>query len=187
MSQVTELLGAAQLGDGQAASRLFPLVYDELRKLAAARMANESSGHTLQPTALVHEAYLRLFGDQKFESRGHFFAAAAEAMRRILIDHARHKLTTKLGGSWQRVDLQDTHRLLESPEALVDLDDTLTRFAALEPAKAKLVELRFFCGMTVLEAADALGISPASAARWWEFARLWLYVEMAKDQNPENR
>ncbi|MGL6074737.1 MAG: sigma-70 family RNA polymerase sigma factor [Fimbriiglobus sp.] len=186
MSQVTELLGAAQLGDGQAASRLFPLVYNELRKLAAARMANEGAGHTLQPTALVHEAYLRLLGDQQFDSRGHFFTAAAEAMRRILIDHARHKLTTKQGGNWQRIDLHDTHRLLESPEALVDLDDTLSRFAALEPEKAKLVELRFFCGMTVLEAAEILGISPASAARWWEFARLWLYVEMAKDGNSEN-
>jgi RNA polymerase sigma factor (TIGR02999 family) len=185
MTPITQLLEAAQTGDRQAAAELLPLVYDELRKLAAAHMAAESPDHTLQPTALVHEAYLRLIGDQQFDNRGHFFAAAAQAMRRILIDHARHKLTTKHGGARRRIDLQVTHQIIESPEALVDLDDALIHFAKLEPDKAKLVELRFFGGLTVDEAAQSLGISSATAARWWEFARLWLYSEMKKEKNPD--
>jgi RNA polymerase sigma factor (TIGR02999 family) len=178
MSDVTRLLDAAAAGDRQAAADLLPLVYDELRTLAAARMAAEAPGHTLNATALVHEAYLRLVGDQHFDGRGHFFGAAAEAMRRILVEAARRKAAVCHGGGRRRVPLEDAHRIQESPEGLLDLDDALSRFAAVEPAKAKLVELRFFAGLSVNEAAAVLGISPATAARWWEFARLWLYAEL---------
>ena len=178
MSDVTRLLDAAAAGDRKAAADLLPLVYDELRKLAAARMAAEVPGHTLDATALVHEAYLRLIGDQHFDGRGHFFAAAAEAMRRILVDAARRKATVRHGGERRRVPLDELHRLTESPDGLVELDDALTRFATVEPRKAKLVELRFFAGMSVAEAATVLGVSAATAARWWEFARLWLFAEL---------
>jgi RNA polymerase sigma factor (TIGR02999 family) len=178
MSDVTRLIEAAQTGDRQAAAELLPLVYDELRNLATAKIAAESPGHTLNATALVHEAYLRLVGDQYFVGRGHFFAAAAEAMRRILVERARRKAAERHGGGRRRVTLEESHRIGESPEGLIDLDDALTRFAAMEPAKAKLVELRFFAGQSVNEAAAVLGISPATAARWWEFARLWLYAEL---------
>jgi len=178
MSDVTHLLDAAQAGDRQAAADLLPLVYDELRRLAAARMAAESAGHTLDATALVHEAYLRLIGDQHFDGRGHFFAAAAEAMRRILVDAARRKAAVRHGGERRRVPLDEIHRVAESPDGLVDLDEALTRFAVVEPHKAKLVELRFFAGMSVVEAATVLGVSAATAARWWEFARLWLFAEL---------
>src|SRR5262245_30295495 len=156
MSDVTRLLGAAAAGDRRAAADLLPLVYGELRKLAAARMASEAPGHTLDATALVHEAYLRLVGPAdaaRWDGRGHFFAAAAEAMRRILIDQARHKLAGRHGGGRRRVGLDPAHRVAESPEGLIDLDDALTRFAAAEPAKAKLVELRFFAGLSVGAAA----------------------------------
>jgi len=183
MSDVTRLLDAAAAGDRQAAAALLPLVYDELRALAAARMAAENPGHTLNPTALVHEAYLRLVGDQQFDGRGHFFAAAAEAMRRILVEVARRKAAARHGGGRRRVPLEDAHRIQESPEGFLDLDDALNRFAALEPAKAKLVELRFFAGLSVNEAAAVLGVSPATAARWWEFARLWLYAELQGEKN----
>ena len=183
MSDVTRLLDAAAAGDRQAAADLLPLVYDELRKLAAARMAAEAPGHTLDATALVHEAYLRLVGDQHFDGRGHFFAAAAEAMRRILVEAARRKAAVRHGGGRRRVPLEDAHRIQESPDGLLDLDDALSRFAAEEPAKAKLVELRFFAGLSVNEAAAVLGVSPATAARWWEFARLWLYAELQGEQN----
>jgi RNA polymerase sigma factor (TIGR02999 family) len=182
MSYVTRMLEAANRGDRQAASDLLPPVYDELRKLAAARMATEASGHTLDATALVHEAYLRLVGDQHFDGRGHFFAAAAEAMRRILVDAARLKLSEKHGGNRQRVRLDDLPRIIESPDELVDLHDALTRFADAEPRKAKLVELRFFAGLSVNEAAETLGVSPVTAARWWEFARLWLYTELQSEK-----
>lgn len=183
ISDVTHLLEAAEAGDRQAAVKLLPLVYDELRKLAAARMANEAPDHTLDATALVHEAYLRLVGDQHFDGRGHFFAAAAEAMRRILIEAARRKAAVRHGGGQRRVPLEDAQRIQESPERLLDLDDALNRFAAVEPAKAKLVELRFFAGLTVDEASAVLNVSPATAARWWEFARLWLYAELQGDKN----
>jgi RNA polymerase sigma factor (TIGR02999 family) len=178
MSDVTRLLDAAAAGDRQAAADLLPLVYDELRALAAARLAAEAAGQTLDATALVHEAYLRLVGDQHFDGRGHFFAAAAEAMRRILVEVARRKAAVRHGGGRRRVPLEDAPRLQESCEGLLDLDDALKRFAAVEPAKAKLVELRFFAGLSVNEAAAVLGVSPATAARWWEFARLWLYAEL---------
>jgi RNA polymerase sigma factor (TIGR02999 family) len=178
MSDVTRLIEAVQNGDRQAAAELLPLVYDELRNLAAVKMAAEAPGDTLNATALVHEAYLRLVGDQEFDSRGHFFAAAAEAMRRILVEKARRKAAVRHGGGRMRVTLEESDRVGESPEGLLDLDDALTRFAAVEPLKAKLVELRFFAGRSVNEAAVVLGISPATAARWWEFARLWLYAEL---------
>ena len=182
MPDATRLLDAAQAGDRRAAADLLPLVYDELRKLAAARMAAEVPGHTLDATALVHEAYLRLIGDQQFDGRVHFFAAAAEAMRRILVDAARRKATVRHGGGRRRVPHDELQRLTESPEGLVELDDALTRFAAVEPRKAKLVELRFFAGMPVAEAAAVLGVSAATAARWWEFARLWLFAELRAEK-----
>jgi RNA polymerase sigma factor (TIGR02999 family) len=183
MSDVTRLLDAAQAGDRKAAADLLPLVYDELRKLAAARMAVETPGHTLDATALVHEAYLRLVGEQQFDGRRHFFAAAAEAMRRILVDAARRKATVRHGGDRRRVRLDELPRIAESPDGLLDLHDALNRFAATEPLKARLVELRFFAGRSVAEAADALGVSPATAARWWEFARLWLFTDLRGEDN----
>jgi RNA polymerase sigma factor (TIGR02999 family) len=187
MSDVSRLLDAAAAGDRRAAADLLPLVYDELRTLAAARMAAENPGHTLDATALVHEAYLRLVGDQRFDGRGHFFAAAAEAMRRILVEAARRKATVRHGGTYRRARLDELQRVVESPDGLVDLHDALNRFAETEPLKAKLVELRFFAGLSVAEAADTLGISPATAARWWEFARLWLCAELRgeEDSPPE--
>jgi RNA polymerase sigma factor (TIGR02999 family) len=178
MSDVTRLLVAARSGDRQAAADLLPLVYDELRKLASVKMSEEAPGQTLDATALVHEAYLQLVGDQKFDGRGHFFAAAAEAMRRILVDAARRKATVRHGGNRRRVRLDELQRITESPDGLVDLHDALTRFATAEPLKAKLVELRFFAGLSVNEAAAVLGVSPATAARWWEFARLWLFADL---------
>jgi RNA polymerase sigma factor (TIGR02999 family) len=183
MSDVTRLLEAAATGDRKAAADLLPLVYDELRRLAAARMSQEAPGHTLDATALVHEAYLRLVGDQQFDGRGHFFAAAAEAMRHILVDAARRKATVRHGGDRRRVRLDELQRITESPDGLIDIHDALDRFAATEPLKAKLVELRFFAGLSVVEAADALGVSPATAARWWEFARLWLFADLRGEGN----
>jgi RNA polymerase sigma factor (TIGR02999 family) len=160
--------------------QLLPLVYDELRRLAAARLTKEKGGQTLQPTALVHEAYLRLVTDEgsRWNSRGHFFAAAAQAMRRILVEAALRKQTAKHGGGRRRVPLEEFHRVTESPPDLLDLDGALTRFAAEEPAKAQLVQLRFFAGLTTPEAADALGISVATAERWWAYARAWLFSEL---------
>jgi RNA polymerase sigma factor (TIGR02999 family) len=181
MTEVTRILSAIEQGDPHAASQLLPLVYDELRKLAAHKLAHETPGQTLQPTALVHEAYLRLVAgerDQHWDNRGHFFAAAAEAMRRILVDNARRKLGTKHGGGRSRVPLEEFHRITESPQDLLDLDDALTSLAAKEPAKAQLVQLRFFAGLSIPEAAAALGVSVATAERWWTFARAWLLSEL---------
>jgi RNA polymerase sigma factor (TIGR02999 family) len=186
MSEVTQILHALAEGDPHAASRLLPLVYEELRQLAAQKLAHESPGQTLQPTALVHEAYLRLVAsphggtqdEPSWDSRGHFFAAAAEAMRRILVENARHKQAVKHGGGVRRVPLEEFHRVAESPEDLLDLDDALTRFAAEEPDKARLVQLRFFAGLSTADAAAALGISVATAERWWTFARAWLYSDL---------
>jgi RNA polymerase sigma factor (TIGR02999 family) len=183
MSEVTRILHAIGRGDPRAAGELLPLVYEELRRLAASRLAHEKPGQTLQPTALVHEAYLRLVGEtigQDWDGRGHFFAAAAEAMRRILVDNARRKLTARHGGGRQRVPLREHHRLTETPDGLLDLDEALTRFAAEEPAKAELVKLRFFAGMSTPEAAAVLGVSVATAERWWTFARTWLYAELGE-------
>jgi RNA polymerase sigma factor (TIGR02999 family) len=182
MSEITRLLDGAAAGDQQAAAELLPLVYDELRKLAAARMAQENAGHTLQPTALVHEAYLRLIGVSgvsEFDNRGHFFAAAAEAMRRILIDRARRRNSRKAGGELRRVEL-DAGAIFadsdhEAAEDLLALDEALQQFEIEDPAKARLVKLRYFAGLSIQEAADALGISPATAKRHWIYARSWLY------------
>ena len=181
MSDVTQILNDLARGDPQAASQLLPLVYDELRQLAAHRLAHQTPGQTLQPTALVHEAYIRLVGAGEgahWDNRGHFFAAAAEAMRRILVDIARRKQAVKHGGGRRRLPLEEFHRVTESPEDLLHLDDALTRFAAEEPDKARLVQLRFFAGLSTAEAAGALGVSVATAERWWAFARAWLYREL---------
>jgi RNA polymerase sigma factor (TIGR02999 family) len=175
MTEFTQLLEAAAAGDRQAAAGLLPLVYDELRNLAAARMATEKPGHTLDATALVHEAYLRLIGDQRFEGRGHFFAAAAEAMRRVLVNHARDRARLKRGGGRSRVDLDRlTGPAAATDDDLLELDDALERLANEFPASAELVKMRFFAGMTLGDAADALGIPRRTADRHWAFARAWL-------------
>ena len=180
MSEITHLLDAAAAGDRQAAADLLPLVYDELRKLAAARMAAEKPGHTLDATALVHEAYLRLIGDQHFDGRGHFFAAAAEAMRRVLVNHARDRNRLKRGGGRNRVDLDRlTGPAVATDDDLLELDDALDRLANEFPVAAELVKLRFFAGMTLGDAADALGIPRRTADRHWAFARAWLADALA--------
>jgi RNA polymerase sigma factor (TIGR02999 family) len=184
MNEVTKIIHAIEAGDQHAAAELLPLVYEELRALAAQRLAQEKPGQTLEPTALVHEAYLRLVGngtDQKWDHRGHFFAAAAEAMRRILLDAARRKQAVRHGGGRRRVPLQDLQHITQSPDDVLALDEALTRFASDEPAKAELVKLRFFAGLSTPEAASALGISVASAERWWTFARAWLLSELQQD------
>jgi RNA polymerase sigma factor (TIGR02999 family) len=184
MTQVTQILNAIQHGDRQAAEQLLPLVYEELRKLAAMKLAQEKPGQTLQPTALVHEAYLRLVGagvGQQWENQGHFFAAAAEAMRRILIDAARRKERPKHGDGRVRLDLDDVVSLFHEPsQELLDLDEALTRLAIEEPKKAELVKLRFFAGLTISQAAQVLGCSVATAERYWTYARVWLYCALKK-------
>ena len=175
MPEITHLLEAAAAGDRQAAADLLPLVYDELRKLAAAQMAAERPGHTLDATALVHEAYLRLVGDQHFDGKSHFFAAAAEAMRRVLVNHARDRDRLKRGGGRNRVDLdQLTSPAAATDDDLLELDDALDRLANEFPAAAELVKLRFFAGMTLGDAAEALGLPRRTADRHWAFARAWL-------------
>ena len=178
MSDVTHILNAIDEGDANAAHRLMPLVYDELRKLAAIRLANEPAGHTLQPTALVHEAWLRLVPDTPlatWNGRGHFFAAAAEAMRRILVNRARDRNRLKRGGDRERVALDRLTNLAAATDGdLLGLDDALTRLAAEYPGAAELVQLRFFAGMTLQETADALGVARRTADRHWRFARAWL-------------
>ncbi|OWK39981.1 sigma-70 family RNA polymerase sigma factor [Fimbriiglobus ruber] len=187
MTDVTILLDAAAGGDRKAAAELLPLVYDELRALAAVRMAAETPGQTLQPTALVHEAYLRLVGpadSHRWDSRGHFFAAAAEAMRRILVDAARRKRREKNGGMLERVDLCEAPAAADSDAPLRDLvalDEALTRLAAVDPQAARLVELRRFGGLTIPEAAKTLGVSPRTANRVWAFARAWLHSDLVSD------
>jgi len=190
MTDVTQLLKALDRGDPHAAADLLPLVYDELRRLATARLAAEPSGNTLQPTALVHEAYLRLVGTpggDHWDHRGHFFAAAAEAMRRILVEAARRKRRDKHGGGLTRHDISD--RPIASPQAdedLVALDEALTRFAQIEPQKAELVQLRYFGGLTIEDAADALGISPATAKRYWAYSKAWLFQVIRGAETSEN-
>jgi RNA polymerase sigma factor (TIGR02999 family) len=183
MSEVTRILSAIEQGDSHAAEQLLPLVYDELRKLAAQKMAQEKGGQTLEATALVHEAYVRLVDTDKVQhwnSRGHFFAAAAEAMRRILVESARSKSRLKHGRDHQRVDLDSGCLITAAPTLdLLALDEALSRLAETEPAKAELVKLRFFAGLTMPEAAAALGISLATAERHWTFAKSWLYAELA--------
>ena len=179
VTQVTRILHQIQLGDSRAAEQLLPLVYEELRKLAAQRLANEKPGQTLQATALVHEAYLRLVGEQQFDSRGHFFAAAAEAMRRIVVETSRRKKRAKHGGGWERIELEladlPTH---VRPDDLLALDEALGRLERFDAVKARLVTLRYFSGMTIEQAAAALNISRVTAHRYWTFARAWLHHEM---------
>jgi RNA polymerase sigma factor (TIGR02999 family) len=182
MSAVTLILTRAQQGDPHAASELLPLVYDELRKLAAARMANEAVGHTLQPTALVHEAWLRLTDNDPnthFANRAHFFAAAAEAMRRILVDRARRKATGKRGGGWERLNLDKVEIATDADDdTLLLVNEALEKLAEEHPKAAEVVKLRFFAGLTLDEAGQALGFTDRTAKRHWAFARAWLYDAM---------
>ena len=178
MNDVTRILSAIEQGDPHAAEQLLPLVYDELRKLAAQRLVQENPGHTLQATALVHEAYLRLVDvdkAQKWNSRAHFFGAAAEAMRRILVENARRKGRQKRGGDWQRHDVQLIEPSLDQPDSdILEIDEALTQLSREHPEKAELVRLRYFAGLTLDEAAVALGISSSTANRRWRYARAWL-------------
>jgi RNA polymerase sigma factor (TIGR02999 family) len=182
MSEVTRILDAVAQGDPRAAAQLLPLVYEELRRLAAHKMAQEKPGQTLDATALVHEAYLRLVGtgEREWKNRGHFFGAAAEAMRRILVEQARRKQRVRHGGGRQRVQLDEACPVVGPPSDDVQaLDEALTGLAALDPVRAELVKLRFFGGLTMPEAAAVLEISLATAERHWTFARTWLYAELA--------
>ena len=182
MKDASRLLDAAATGDPKAAAELLPLVYDELRKLAAARMGAERVGHTLQPTALIHEAYLRLVGsnpDRPWNGRGHFFAAAAEAMRRVLVENARRKRSAKRGGRWARVELLDVELAVDSAgDDLFAVDDALTRLAVEHPRAGRLVHLRFFLGMSLDEAATHLDLDARTAYRDWAYARVWLRREL---------
>jgi RNA polymerase sigma factor (TIGR02999 family) len=189
MSDVTQILGQIEDGDGQAAEKLLPLVYDELRKLAAARMAQEASGQTLQATALVHEAYLRLVDTEEarhWDSRGHFFAAAAEAMRRILVENARRKGREKHGGGTRRVALDEKDWVTRTtPDQLLAVDEALARLAHEDATAAEVVKLRYFAGMSVDEAAQALGIHRATAHRHWAYARAWIRADLRSDDRSD--
>lgn len=182
MADVTQILNAIEQGDSYAAEQLLPMVYDELRKLATDKMAQEKPGQTLQATALVHDAYLRLVDverAQHWNSRGHFFAAAAEAMRRILVENARRKKAAKAGGGWQRQELLDAELAVDSTgDDLFAVDEAMTRFAAEHPRAAQLVHLRFFLGQTLDEAAAHLGLQARTAYRDWAYARAWLRREL---------
>jgi RNA polymerase sigma factor (TIGR02999 family) len=194
VKQITQILRAIEHGNASAAGDLLPIVYDELRKLAAQRLAHESPGQTLQATALVHEAYLRLVGgdaqaDAKWDSRGHFFAAAAEAMRRILIDRAREKRAQKRGGARRKLTLDAADISIDAvPEEIIELDEALSRLAAEDAVKAELVKLRFFAGLTLKDAARILGISSTTADRYWAYARAWLYQAITSSStDPESQ
>jgi RNA polymerase sigma factor (TIGR02999 family) len=181
VSEVTQRLAVIGNGDAAAASRLLPIAYDELRRLAQSHLAHERAGHTLQATALVHEAYLRLTGDAetRWDSRGHFFAAASEAMRRILVESARRKGRRKHGGEWQRVELQDSDLATSVPdERLLAIDEALDRLAADDPCAAELVKLRFFGGFSLSDAAEIVGVSRTNAYEQWAYARAWLRCEV---------
>lgn len=184
MSDVTHILNAIERGNAKATDELLPLVYEELRILAAQKLSHEPPGQTLQATALVHEAYLRLVGGtpQSWENRGHFFAAAAEAMRRILVENARHKKSLKHGGRLQPVDLVESLAVDDAspPEEMLALDEALAKLAQQDPTKAELVKLRYFAGLTIEQAAKALDISHATAERYWDYARSWLRVELGQ-------
>jgi RNA polymerase sigma factor (TIGR02999 family) len=188
-SEVTRILSAVRNGDDQAAKELLPLVYDELRQLAASKMAHENPGQTLQATALVHEAWLRLGGEenQAWNGRPHFFGAAAEAMRRILIDNARRKRAVRHGGGQLRVDLQEVEievaEVAVKDDDLLDVNAALESFAAQDKQKAELVKLRYFTGLTIEEAAEILGVSTPTANRWWAYARAWLHKEIEDQKN----
>lgn len=187
MSEITQILDAIAKGDKQATEDLLPLVYHDLRQLAARRLANEAPGQTLQATALVHEAYLKLIGSENqtgWDHRGHFYVAAAEAMRRILINRARDKRALKRGGDAQRQELQEADLVISVPsDQLLDLDEALELLAQQSPEEAKLVKLRFFAGLTLEETAEALGISRATASRYWAFARAFLQQTMSEDNS----
>jgi RNA polymerase sigma factor (TIGR02999 family) len=183
MTEVTRILNSIEHGDAKAADALLPLVYQELRRLAAQKMAHEAPGHTLQPTALVHEAWLRLVGDasQEWDNRGHFFAAAAESMRRILIENARRKHALKRGEQLDRVSLETIEvAILADPEALLLVNEALEKLEQEDKEAAELVKLRFFAGMTNEEAGHALGVSTRTAKRYWTFARAWLFRELRR-------
>lgn len=188
MSDVTQILCAIDQGDPQAAEDLLPLVYEELRRLARNRLEHEAVGQSLDATALVHEAYLRLVGASKlypWDGRRHFFAAAAEAMRRILIDRARHKQSLKRGGGRRRFELSDQDNPVDAPsDDLLALHDALDRLQSKDPVKAELVKLRFFAGLTNAQAADVLGISPSTADNYWAYARSWLRLEVEGEPCP---
>ena len=186
MSDVTLILQAIGRGEERTLEELLPLVYEELRHIAAARMAQESAGHTLQPTALVHEAWLRLVGSeqQTWQNRAHFFGAAAEAMRRILIDNARRKRALCHGGGQQRLDIEEANLAAGmKDDELLALDEALDKFAAREREKAELVKLRYFAGLSFEEAAEVLGVSVPTAKRWWAYARAWLFQEMNESKD----
>jgi RNA polymerase sigma factor (TIGR02999 family) len=175
MNEATRFLNAIEHGDPNAAAQLLPLVYDELRRLAAAKMAKERPDHTLDATALAHEAYIRLVGDQAYADRSHFFRVAAEAMRQILVDRARRHRRARHGGDRQRVPLSEAGPIVEGPpDELLALDEALERFSVVDPLKAELIKLRYFGGLSEQEAAETLGISRASASRYWTYARAWL-------------
>lgn len=188
MSDVTVILNRVEQGDPKAAEELLPIVYEELRRLAAHKMANEAAGHTLQPTALVHEAWLRLSGNGdaqvgKWNGRAHFFGAAAEAMRRILIDSARRKKAIRHGGGQARLDINEIEIAgAAKDDELLAVSDALGQFAARDKQKAELVKLRYFVGLTTEEAAEVLGISVPTADRWWNFSRAWLFEEMERSR-----
>jgi RNA polymerase sigma factor (TIGR02999 family) len=185
MSKVTQILTAIEQGDTKAANKLLPLVYEELRRLAAHKMSHELPGQTLQATALVHEAYIRLVGSEamNWNSRTHFFSAAAEAMRRILIDNARRKHRLKWGGGREKVDLEDAELAIETPsEDIIALDEALTKLAFQDKAKADLVKLRYFAGLTLEQAAEILGFSNTTAKRHWTYARAWLYRQITANK-----
>ena len=183
MTDVTRILAELAQGTERSADELLPAVYDELKSMAAAKLANERAGHSLNATGLVHEAYLRLVGNQSFESRRHFFGASAEAMRRILIEQARARRTKKRGGDAARIELEPDllADLKVKDKRLEQLDEALTRFETTEPEKAELVKLRYFVGMKIHEAADVMGISTATADRHWAYAKAWLQTELGPD------
>ncbi len=187
MSDVTRILKSIEDGDPHAAEELLPLVYEELRKLAAAKMAQEKPGQTLQATALVHEAYMRLVDVdnlQRWDSRGHFFSAAAEAMRRILVDQARRKTTTKAGGERRRVELAEVEPQIEARALdLLALDEALRKLESRNPRQAGLIKIRFFAGLTIEQAAQALGVSTSTAENDWAYAKSWLRIEMSDTDN----
>jgi RNA polymerase sigma factor (TIGR02999 family) len=181
MNDITRVLTAIEQGDDAATDELMPVVYQELRRLAAHKMASERPGHTLQPTALVHEAWIRLVDSpaQSWQNRAHFFGAAAEAMRRILISHARRKHAQRRGAGAEHLDVDELEIACPAPDdELLALNDALDRFAALEPQQAELVKLRYFVGLKIEEAAEVLGISKSTATRWWTYARAWLFDEI---------
>ena len=185
MAEVTQILAAIEQGDPRAAEQLLPLVYDELRRLATAKIAHESPGQTLQATALVHEAYLKLVDVnrlRRWDSQGHFFAAAAEAMRRILVDRARRKHSQRRGGGMSKRALDHVEIAVPEPSTdVLAVHEALERFEQLDPLKAKLVKLRYFAGLTIPQAADAIGISASTADRYWSYARAWLHAEIKRD------